>query len=164
MQRRLKINFKYKNLWTFLYIIKTNTDKNDKKLLNFIYIEISHKIWKKMCDYERIKMLWSAIINNFSKIDMTGADYESRKIPTGVIFIAGKCPDPGQLLSTKWIEIFRAMMSIGSIWNDCPCGINWTIVLYDYYGYQNIRIGESRNLSRATIRSQMWENTCRSEI
>jgi len=104
-----------------------------------------------MCEY--IKTLWSTIINNLSKIDMTGADYESRKIPTRVIFIVGKCSGAGQLLSTRRIEIFRAMMNIGSIWNDCPCGINWTIVLYDYYGYQNMRIGESRSLSRATIRN-----------
>lgn len=76
------------------------------------------------------------------------ADYESRKIPTRIIFIVGKYLDPGQLLSTRQIEIFHAMMSIGSIWNNCPRGINWTIVLYDYYRYQNMYRRKQISLSR----------------
>lgn len=41
-------------------------------------------------------------------------------------------------------------MSVGSISNDYPCGINRTIVLYSYYEYRGMRIRESRFLSRSS--------------
>lgn len=88
------------------------------------------------------KSIWPARIMNRGKSQ------------PGSFLLPRKCPDPCQLLSRR-IEIFRAMMSIGSIWNDCPCGINWTIdykLTIDYYGYRR----KQKSLSRYAVKERKY--------